>query len=456
MARNVWARTRSYSPRLHDDWGHQEKRGEAAEGGLYRKNSCAVSVCSSKRGVLLQTPSHSVQFTRHRQTCAALINKITLRGSKQPKQSAWATCTVYTLVRAFPLSANGNHCQAPTPERPKRLHAANLRDVRCCSPSQPCMAILDCVILKMLSRGSTRAAPLRLSALRLSALRPLSTKATGAGAKAGEKTSFGREVAGDSDSAAQHLHDINKGRWEYLSDFTKSMDKGPVKLQFGEAERSAEQKAQDEAAEKALTMIQRSLWVGSLLAVAGCAAAWQITKRWLGVSNVAEFKEAMGSKMPKVSGSMEDSMVGRKMKEKAVESRDAISEDPELTAWRRSLRDKFNTPEGAAIARQNSVLMAQAREKERLVRKGRSEGGPEGGPPPERRANLVRQLSARAGSAPPPTRSGAAAAAAPPPPKPAAEEGAAAPAAAEPAPKPTPAAVAEFKFPSGAKPPGAS
>ena len=295
----------------------------------------------------------------------------------------------------------------------------------------------------MLTRAVT--APLRRSALR-----PLCTAATskGAGLKAGDKPSFGRAVAGE-DSAAQHMSDINKGRWEYLSDFTRSMDKGPVKLQFGEGEKNAEQKAQDEAAGDALTMIQRSIWMGSLMAVVGCAAGWVIAKRWLGVSDMAGFAEAMGSKMPKVSGSMEDSMVGRKLKEKAVESRDAISEDPELTAWRRSLRDKFNTPEGAALARENSVFMAEARQKERIVRKGQSQGGPEGGPPPERRrANLVRQLSARAGSPLPPTRSGAAAAAA----KPAVE----ASAAAEPAPMPTPAALAQYEFPSGARAPSAS
>ena len=302
----------------------------------------------------------------------------------------------------------------------------------------------------LLTRAATRLSPAsRAVPLRLSALRPLCTtaKAKGAGLKGDDKPMFGKSVAGDSDSAAQHMHDINKGRWEYLSDFTRSMDKGPVKLKFGEAEMTAEQKAQDEAAAKALTMIQRSLWAGALMAVVGCAAAWQITKLWLGVANVAEFKVAMGSKMPKVSGDMQDSLVGRKLKEKAEVSRDAISEDPELTAWRRGLRDKFNTPEGAALARQNSVLMAQAREKERLVRKGQSEGGPAGGPPPERRANLVRQLSTRAGSAPDLVRKRSGVAV--PPSKPAAE----AVVAAEPA--PTPAAPVEFTFPSGAKAPSA-
>jgi hypothetical protein len=47
-----------------------------------------------------------------------------------------------------------------------------------------------------------------------------------------------------------------------------------------------------------------------------------------------------------VSGDMEDSAVGRRLKQQSAASRDAISEDPELTAWRRSMRDK--------VAAQNS------------------------------------------------------------------------------------------------------
>jgi flagellar capping protein FliD len=56
------------------------------------------------------------------------------------------------------------------------------------------------------------------------------------------------------------------------------------------------------------------------------------------------------------------------------EARDKISEDPELTAWRRSLRGKFNTKEGAELARANSLLMAEKRAEERLRRKGHSDG----------------------------------------------------------------------------------
>ena len=74
--------------------------------------------------------------------------------------------------------------------------------------------------------------------------------------------------------------------------------------------------------------------------------------------------------VPKVSADVNTSLVGRKLHEVNQESRDRISEDPELTAWRRSLRSKFNTEEGAALARQNSLLMAEQRAEERRVRKG--------------------------------------------------------------------------------------
>ena len=76
-------------------------------------------------------------------------------------------------------------------------------------------------------------------------------------------------------------------------------------------------------------------------------------------------------RMPKVSGKLEDGAVGRRIKEAAEVSRDGISENQELTDWRRSLRSKFNTPEGAAVARQNSIMLAERREAERALRKSR-------------------------------------------------------------------------------------
>ena len=45
--------------------------------------------------------------------------------------------------------------------------------------------------------------------------------------------SFGKRVAGDEWAAGQLTHDISRGRYEYISDFVSSLDKGPVKLDFG-------------------------------------------------------------------------------------------------------------------------------------------------------------------------------------------------------------------------------
>lgn len=44
---------------------------------------------------------------------------------------------------------------------------------------------------------------------------------------------FGRNVAKE-DSAAQNLSDIGRGRYDYIYDFMSSMQKGPVKLDFGD------------------------------------------------------------------------------------------------------------------------------------------------------------------------------------------------------------------------------
>ena len=40
--------------------------------------------------------------------------------------------------------------------------------------------------------------------------------------------------------------------------------------------------------------------------------------------------------------------------------------------WRRSLRGKFNSPEGAELARQNSAVLAKGREQERISRKSKA------------------------------------------------------------------------------------
>lgn len=181
---------------------------------------------------------------------------------------------------------------------------------------------------------------------------------------------FGNQHAGDDSSASQGMHDIGKGRWSYVGDFVSSMNKGPVKVDFGKPEEVSEkQKAIDELNERNLKLIQRSLVLGSAAVLFAGIFGWQFAKWWYGVKNVSEFGEVMKDKMPKVSGKLEDSAIGRKLHETADVSRDAISENPELTDWRRSLRGKFNTEEGAALARKNSILMAERREMEKLARK---------------------------------------------------------------------------------------
>ena len=181
---------------------------------------------------------------------------------------------------------------------------------------------------------------------------------------------FGKQVAPDDTSQAQLMHDISRGKFEYIGDFMASLNRGPVKLDYGKDAKpiSEKERLQDELNERNLKMIQRSLLLGSLAAAGGCFLGWQLTKLYYGVRNITEFNEVMRERMPKVSGSMEDSLIGRKLKEEALQSRDAISENPELANWRRSLRGKFNTEEGAKLARENSITLAQKREEERAAR----------------------------------------------------------------------------------------
>eukprot|EP00966_Prymnesium_polylepis_P148100 3421342-Prymnesium_polylepis.1 len=141
---------------------------------------------------------------------------------------------------------------------------------------------------------------------------------------------FGKSVASD-ESAAQSMNDIGRGRYEYIGDFVKSMNKGPVKLEFGERAPSAKDLEKIEAQEKALQMMKRSMMYGAFAAFAFVYGGWLLSKRALGVTDAKGFSEAMNKKMPKVSGEMEDSVLGRQLKAKSAQSRDAISEDPELT-----------------------------------------------------------------------------------------------------------------------------
>ena len=174
-------------------------------------------------------------------------------------------------------------------------------------------------------------------------------------------------------AVGQTMHDAGKGRYAFVGDFVASMNKGPVKLDFGKDAKpiSDKQKEIDELNERNLKLIQRSLVIGSALAGIGMFVGWKLTKAWYGVRDVREFGEVMSDRMPKVSGKLEDSALGRRLQETSEKSRDAISESPELTDWRRSLRGKFNTEEGAMIARANSLVLAKKREKEKSARNSR-------------------------------------------------------------------------------------
>lgn len=187
-----------------------------------------------------------------------------------------------------------------------------------------------------------------------------------------EAPQFGKKKGGSDDAPAQLMHEVGAGRYEYIGDFMKSMNKGPVKLDFSKDAKplTEKQKRMDQVNENNLQMIKKSLIFGSALAGVACFLGWQVTKWYYGVKNVTEFSAVMKERMPKVSGKLEDSAVGRKLKEKAeTDLRDGISESEELAAWRRSLRGKFNSPEGAAVARQNSLMLAERREAERALRK---------------------------------------------------------------------------------------
>ena len=200
-----------------------------------------------------------------------------------------------------------------------------------------------------------------------------SSSGSGGSPKSKEKATpqFGKAVAADDNAPGQLMHDITKGRFDYIGDFMNSLNRGPVKLEYGKDAKplSEKERRQDEEQEQALRMIQRSMLIGSLMAVGGCALGWQLCKWYYGVKNMQEFNLKMKERMPKVSGSLEDSMLGQRLKETSEKSSEAISESPELTDWRRSLRSKFNSPEGAALARQNSINLRNQRETERMARK---------------------------------------------------------------------------------------
>ena len=128
---------------------------------------------------------------------------------------------------------------------------------------------------------------------------------------------FGTNVASE-ESAAQLMHDAQRGKFKYVSDFASSLNTGPVKLSFKDAPKTQEDEAQVPALhrvvhgawcmvhgarcvvhgvgctshqpnrplqERALSMIQRSVLMGSLAVLASGVIGWQITKWYMGVKN---------------------------------------------------------------------------------------------------------------------------------------------------------------------------
>ena len=131
---------------------------------------------------------------------------------------------------------------------------------------------------------------------------------------------FGTNVASE-ESAAQLMHDAQRGKFQYVSDFASSLNTGPVKLSFKDAPKTQEDEAQVPALcgawcmvhgawcmahgawcmvhgvgctsdqpnhpvqERALSMIQRSVLMGSLAVLASGVIGWQITKWYMGVKN---------------------------------------------------------------------------------------------------------------------------------------------------------------------------
>ena len=95
---------------------------------------------------------------------------------------------------------------------------------------------------------------------------------------------------------------MGPGRYEYLADFYKSLNKGPVKLELGAQAPvlSAADKQKAEEQDRAFALMQRSMVLGTLFAFAGGAVAWWVTKKVLGVRDIAEFAGRMKEMAPKV------------------------------------------------------------------------------------------------------------------------------------------------------------
>eukprot|EP00965_Chrysotila_dentata_P112747 3725395-Pleurochrysis_carterae.AAC.1 len=90
---------------------------------------------------------------------------------------------------------------------------------------------------------------------------------------------------------------------------------------------------------------------------------------------------------PPVTGEAKETVLGRHLQELSEHSRDSISESEKLAEWRRSLRSSFNTEEGAKLARENSILLAELRKEERIARKSSKEHKEHRGPAGETQAS---------------------------------------------------------------------
>lgn len=128
-----------------------------------------------------------------------------------------------------------------------------------------------------------RACHLRVAAFRSGRWQSTGGAATGGKTPASKKPSFsdakyGLEHAKSETSAAAQLHAMGAGRYAYLQDFYKSLQRGRVKLDFSEKPLTARELAEEEAREKAVTIMGRSIALGGVLVLACFGVAWQMIK----------------------------------------------------------------------------------------------------------------------------------------------------------------------------------
>jgi len=143
-----------------------------------------------------------------------------------------------------------------------------------------------------------------------------------------------------------------------------------VKLREDSSEESQRERRLNEAQVRAVKMMQRGVVLVTLLIFGSGVAGWFGVKRMLGVGDAKEFGEAMKEHAPQAS-SFET--VGRRLQTVSQRWGDAISSNEWLIRWRRNMRERFNDPEGAKIARENSLVMAERRVRQRIARRAMRE-----------------------------------------------------------------------------------